>query len=217
MLEMAQEKRHIFLSFMRVIMPVLLLLVIPAVQSCTAHVYHRADRKTVATFLEQLNKQFPDEGEDLSSFTKNGEVITIAKLTGSEKLHSLWIADVNNDGINEYLWTYEAEGSGHYDSFSVFRKNDDGTFAEIEFPLEGMKLTSNIADPLTVYEKGKTYLVFLNIWAENSKGEPVYAGANSNVAPDAEYIVTEELKYFWDGSGLELVSRKIDRTTLEDE
>ena len=72
-----------------------------------------ADRKAVEEFLIKLGKQFPNESQRLIEFNDEGEAITRNDAFEFEQLHSLWIADVNNDGLKEYFWTTEAEGSGH--------------------------------------------------------------------------------------------------------
>ena len=174
-----------------------------------------ADGKTVKDFLVRLGKQFPEEKQKLTGFSHRGRAITVKEATGAEGLHSLWIADINNDGKKEYFWTTEAKGSGHYDSFDVYQESAEGTLAKIDVPLESSKLPSNLADPPLIQENGITYLMFQSIRALNKESETIYSGANSNAAPGAAYLVTETIKYRWDRNAFTLISRKTSKARLK--
>jgi hypothetical protein len=168
-----------------------------------------ADRQAVEEFLIKLGKQFTHESQRLIEFNPEGKAITRNDAFEFEQVHSLWIADENNDGLKEYFWTIEADGSGHYDSFNVYRMNADGTLSELDWPElpGGSQMPSNLDSPPIIQEQNVTYLMLLDIWSENKKGKIVGAGANCNAATDAYYLVNVCMKCRWDKNGLTIVSK----------
>lgn len=180
---------------------------------------HRASFAEMKRFIHLLGKTQP-EGQTLHiSHFKNGTAsVTTNTSDGSwVDLHSLWIADVNNDGEAEYFWTTEGEGSGHYDYFDVYKMLPvHGHLVEIDFPLDGKNLPSNLADlPIEQDANGITYLRLEDIWAENAKGEKIYGGANSNAANGIACLVIVTQEYKWDKSALMIVSQQTQRTTYD--
>lgn len=183
---------------------------------------HKADRATVEKFLPFLTKyEYPNSYSkmtlEIRDYDKDYIYLSTKVPSDNEEtpsMHNLWIADVNNDGIEEYFWTTEAQGSGHYDYFDIFQKKSDGTFSHMDFPLK--KIPSNIQHPTIIQDaKGITYICLTDIWAEDAKGEKIYSGANSNAAQDLACLVTVELEYRWDKNGLKLVYKQTSRTTYD--
>ena len=68
-------------------------------------------------------------------------------------------------------------------------------------------MLSNLDSPPIIQEQNVTYLMLLDIWSENKKGEVVAAGANCNAAPDAYYLVTVSMKCRWDKNGVTIISK----------
>ncbi len=198
---------------------VLLIFVLPAIllmtsASAATIVPRHADREAVEEFLVKLGKQFPNESQRLIEFGAEGHAFTRNDAFEFEQEHSLWIADVNNDELKEYFWTIEADGSGHYDSFDVYRMIADGTLSELDWPElpGGLQMPSNLDSPPIIKEQNVTYLMLLDIWSENKKGEVVAAGANCNAATDAYYLVTVRMKCRWDKDGVTIVSKEKQKT-----
>jgi hypothetical protein len=180
---------------------------------------HRATHAQVRNFVSLLSKSLPrGQKEFVSGFTRKGRVIVTTTTSDGSfvNMHSLWIADVNNDGIPEYFWTTEGEGSAHYDYFDVYQLEPGDKLREVEFPIEGSRMPSNLSEPPVDQDaNGITYLNLEDIWAEDGKGKKVYTGANSNAAKDLVTLVIVTQKYRWDKSGLTLVYQQTARTTYD--
>ena len=181
---------------------------------------HQATPRQVRQFVALLSRSLPaGETAYVSRFTRKGRVIvTTATADGSfDNLHALWVADVDNDGMPEYVWTTEGEGSGHYDYFDVYRLKTGGKdLEEVTFPMDGARLPSNLDDPpVEQAANGITYLNLEDIWAEDAQGRKIYSGANSNAARGLAALVIVRLKYRWDKSGVTLVYRQTERTTYD--
>ncbi len=183
---------------------------------------HKADRATVEKFLPFLTKyEYPDNYSNVTlkirEYDKDYIYISTKFPPDKEEIpsiHNLWIADVNNDGKQEYFWTSEGEGSGHFDYFDIFQIKPDGTLANLDFPLKN--IPSNIGNPpLNQDAKGITYISLTDIWAENNKGEKIQSGATSNAAKDLACLVVVESEYRWDKNGLKLVYKQTSRTTYD--
>jgi hypothetical protein len=191
--------------FLMMVVPVILLMTLDRVDPVVPHC---ADRHEMEEFLAKLGRSFPDERQQLLEFSAEKASLTLWQNLKVQQLHSLWIADVNNDGDKEYFWTLEAEGSGHYDSFAVYGENRDGTLFELNWPglPNDVPLPSNLDSPPLVQEQKVTYLMFLDIWSENKQGEAVAGGSNCNAAPDVYCWVTVRMKCRWDKNGVTIVS-----------
>lgn len=182
---------------------------------------HRANLGEVKKFLSLLDKSLPNgEKQFVSKFTSNRDAVVTTTTTADgswTNLHSLWIADVNNDGVAEYFWTTEGEGSAHYDYFDVYQLNPgDRKLVELDFPLESSRMPSNLASsPIVQDASGITYLELKNIWAEDAKGKKIYEGANSNAAKDLACLVIVTQEYRWDKTGIAIVYQQTERITYD--
>ncbi len=181
---------------------------------------HQATHSQVKQFVSLLSKSLPSgEKEYVSSFTSEGRaIVTTTTADGSfVNMHSLWIADVNNDGIPEYLWTTEGEGSGHYDYFEIYRlEPGEKALEEVQFPMDSSRMPSNLGNPPVEQDaNGVTYLNLEDVWAEDAKGKKIYSGANSNAAKDLATLVIVTQKYRWGKAGLTLVYQQTERTTYD--
>lgn len=126
----------------------------------------------------------------------------------TNRLISIWKADINNDGLVDYALIIHSEGSGHYDYFEAYIMDKKGVLHEPSFILQNKMYPSNVSAPPIIFENGKTYIILENIWSENKNGKRVYAGANSNAAEDAYYLLTEEHKYLVEGESKKLISKR---------
>lgn len=108
---------------------------------------------------------------------------TLAKACDGSDYHQWYIADINNDGINEYIVAYATGADDSWRQFVIFSKTADG-FRKISAPatLEAQRLFSDFYNPLSGKKEffarmnGKTYFIEgpgrnLLLWAQNRTTE----------------------------------------------
>ncbi len=169
-------------------------------------------------FLVKLSNQFPDEQYTILETLQDQEGIFISKYGKfkTDRLISIWRADINNDGLVDYALIIHGEGSGHYDYFEAYIMDKKGVLHEPPFILQNKMYPSNVSAPPIIFENGKTYVILENIWAEDKNGKSVYAGSNSNAAKNAYYLLREEHRYLIEGESKKLISKKRVKIKLEE-
>jgi len=177
---------------------------------------HRAFLPETKAFLQKLNALDDRQRLELSTFSLTGfstykklclDPATKQYTDCGEAYHSLWIADINNDGKADYVWTDEVEGSGHYDYLEVYDNADGGGIQAVKMP-EFKGDYSNIAANLFTVQEGRTYFNLVAYASQDKNGEPLAAGATSNAAEGAYWAVTTEYKCLWQDGKIEVVKRK---------
>lgn len=159
-------------------------------------------------FLVKLANQFPDEQYTIIETLQEGMFVSEYGELKTNKLISIWIADINNDRLADYALIIHSEGSGHYDYFEAYIMDKKGVLHEPSFILQNKMYPSNVSAPPIIFENEKTYVILENIWAEDKNEKPVYAGANSNAAKNAYYLLREEYKYLIEDESKKLISKK---------
>lgn len=159
-------------------------------------------------FLVKLANQFPDKKYTIIETLEEGMFISEYGEYKTDRLISIWRADINNDGLVDYTLIIHGEGGGHYDHFEAYIIDKKGVLHVPSFILQNKMYPSNVSAPPIIFENGKTYVILENIWAEDKNGKPVYAGANSNAAKNANYLLRENYKYLIEGESKKLISKK---------
>jgi hypothetical protein len=167
-------------------------------------------------FLVKLANQLPDEKYIIIETLQEGMFVAEYGEFKTNKLISIWRADINNDGLVDYALIIHGEGSGHYDYFEAYIMDKKGVLHEPSFILQNKMYPSNVSAPPIVFENGKTYVILENIWSEDKSGKSVYAGANSNAAKNAYFLLREEHKYLIEGESKKLISKKRVKSKLEE-
>ena len=176
----------------------------------------RASESELKVFLQKLNNLNKNHKLELSEFSSthfssfkdfylnrdNGKF----KENGAS-YHTLWIADINNDGKPDFVWTDEVEGSGHYDYLEIYDDTAEGGIVTLEKPQIKGGYT-NIAVNLFSVEDGKTYFHLVSFVAQDKHGKNIGDGATSNAAPGAYYSVVTDYKCFWSQDRVKVEKKK---------
>jgi hypothetical protein len=173
----------------------------------SSSVIHRASETELRNFLGKLAKV--GEHEELKEFKASGAS------TFASGLHSLWLADVNNDGKLDYFWTSEAEGSSRNDSFQVYSEGPQGSITEQSFPLDGPEWPTNLQNPPLKMLGNQTAIRFQNVYCMTSKDKSASAVV---VCSDnrAKFIVRENSDYLWKSRTGNFRNRKNESTRLKE-
>lgn len=107
--------------------------------------------------------------------------------TVGKETYVLFVADVNNDGVQDYVLTARAGGSAKSDT--IIEVFNDGDRKMIPLNVdnvipEGSSMPLWFANPFIVVEKGKTYLKF----TDNTIEEKYYWKGNSFKKVDSKKI-----------------------------
>ena len=184
----------------------------------------RASGSELKVFLQKLNNLDKNHKLELSEFSStkfssfkdfylnrdNGKF----KENGAS-YHTLWIADINNDGKPDFVWTDEVEGSGHFDYLDIYDDTAEGGVVEVEKPRIKCNYT-NIAVNLFSVEDGKTYFHLVSFIAQDKHGKNIGDGATSNAAPGAYYSVETEYKCLWSQDRVKVVEKKKSKKKYEE-
>jgi hypothetical protein len=184
---------------------------------------HRAQEIEVKVFLRKLNAIDKGKKLELAEFSlKDASVYKKSYLNrdnhkfeeSGNEYHSLWIADINNDGKPDYVWTDEVEGSGHFDNLEIYNDGAKGWIVPVTMP--GFKCDySNVDRNLFSVERGKTYFHLVTFIAEDKKGKILSSGTNANAANAAYYLVMREYKCLWSQGHVKVVERKESKEKYE--
>lgn len=181
----------------------------------------RATESELKTFLRKLNQL--KESYELVEFSPTDISVfkNICRDSKTKKLedcgnsyHTLWLADINNDGKSDYVLTDEGEGSDHDDYLEIYDDSGTGKITSVEIPKFECDYT-NIAKDLLSTENGKTYFRLTSFIAQDKNGEIVGGGANSNAAPGAYYSVVTQYKCLWSQDGVKVLEKKKSKEKFE--
>ncbi len=174
----------------------------------------RATEPELRTFLKKLNEL--KDSYELVEFSPSDFSVykNICRDSKTKKLedcgnsyHTLWMADINNDGKSDYVWTDEGEGSDHYDYLEVYDDAEVNRILSTQMPQFKCDY-SNIARDLFTVEDGMTYFHLVSFSAQDKNGKTIAGGATSNAAEGAYFSVTTEYKCLWRNGQIKVVNKK---------